>query len=179
MQSMRVQIVNRQTRVPVQASAFRRLAERLAARLERFPGQRWSSLTILVTDNEGIRIAKHRCFGIDVVTDVVAASYAPIPGEESSGWTGEVIVNAEMAGIVARSSGSWSPAKELALYLAHGIDHLLGGRDRTRAGRRAMRRRELRWLRDAAGLGLIDPILRRRRILTTPGCRRKAATHAY
>ncbi|MBQ3810327.1 MAG: hypothetical protein II839_05855, partial [Kiritimatiellae bacterium] len=40
----------------------------------------------------------------------------------------------------------WNADAELALYLAHGFDHLAGSDDATAAGYRAMRRRELRWL---------------------------------
>ena len=38
------------------------------------------------------------------------------------------------------------PARELALYLAHGLDHLAGADDDVPARRRAMRRRETAWL---------------------------------
>ena len=40
------------------------------------------------------------------------------------------------------------PAHELALYIAHGCDHLAGEDDTTPAQRQRMRKRELRWLRE-------------------------------
>ena len=45
--------------------------------------------------------------------------------------------------------------RELALYLAHGCDHLTGADDATPAGRARMRRRELGWLRELALTRLI------------------------
>lgn len=42
----------------------------------------------------------------------------------------------------------WSAGHELALYIAHGLDHLSGADDATYEGYRTMRRRELRWLSD-------------------------------
>jgi len=47
------------------------------------------------------------------------------------------------------------PDRELALYLAHGCDHLAGADDATPRQRAAMRRRELRWLRAAAHADLL------------------------
>lgn len=89
---------------------------------------------------------KAGCFGIRAQTDVVAQSYATVPGV--CGASAEVVLNAERA----RAEGQTRPggaARELALYLAHGLDHLAGSDDRTPALRRAMRRRETRWLDSA------------------------------
>jgi ssRNA-specific RNase YbeY (16S rRNA maturation enzyme) len=120
-------------------------------------------ITFIVTGDAGIKEVKSRCFGIDAVTDVVAAAYEPVPGDEEGGWTAEVVVNAERAAGTPLRSATWSPDKELALYIAHGIDHLCGGRDDTARGRNAMRRRELRWLKAAAAAGLLDGLLATRK----------------
>ena len=40
----------------------------------------------------------------------------------------------------------WGPDYELALYLAHGVDHLTGADDHEDDGFRRMRARELRWV---------------------------------
>ena len=58
----------------------------------------------------------------------------------------EIIVNAERAWLAGSRRRGWSPSRELALYIAHGCDHLNDERDTTPAGRRRMRRRELHWL---------------------------------
>lgn len=89
---------------------------------------------------------KAGCFGVRVQTDVVAQSYAAVPGVCAA--TAELVLNAERARAEGRVRAG-GPARELALYLAHGLDHLAGADDDTPARRRAMRRRETAWL-DAA-----------------------------
>ena len=55
--------------------------------------------------------------------------------------------------LLAQERGlQWGASEELALYLAHGFDHLAGSDDATAAGYRAMRLRELRWLAAASPL---------------------------
>ncbi|MCA9061842.1 MAG: rRNA maturation RNase YbeY [Planctomycetaceae bacterium] len=63
---------------------------------------------------------------------------------------GEVIVSAEMA-IEMASRGSWDPASELTLYIAHGLLHLCGYDDLCPAEKSIMRARESAVL---GGLGL-------------------------
>lgn len=157
---MRIVVVNRQSAARVNMRALRRLASHLAERLTASATQRWAGLTVIVTDDSGILTVKSRCFGKALTTDVVAAAYAPIPGEEPCGWTADVIINAQRASKAARYSATWTPSTELALYLAHGIDHLCGGRDHDVRGRMAMRRRDLRWIKEANLLGLVAPLLR-------------------
>ncbi|MBQ7251301.1 MAG: rRNA maturation RNAse YbeY [Kiritimatiellae bacterium] len=102
----------------------------------------------LVGDRE-MPEAKARVFGLRVQTDVISLRYAPVPGGPPGGEA-EIVVNAERA----RQEGAKRPggeAKEFALYLAHGIDHLTGADDATPPERRRMRRRELRWLGRFAG----------------------------
>jgi len=82
-------------------------------------------------------------------TDVITQRYDPIPGEPG-GLTGELFVNAERAACCAPRRAGWDPDRELALYLAHGFDHLTGADDGTRAERSRMRRRELGWLKRVA-----------------------------
>ena len=68
-----------------------------------------------------------------------------MPGEEP-GVYGELYVNCARALSAAPKRKGWSPAKELLLYVAHGMDHLSGADDHSSRDRAAMRRRELRWL---------------------------------
>jgi ssRNA-specific RNase YbeY (16S rRNA maturation enzyme) len=172
-----IHVVNRQSIAPVNARSLRLLAIHLAAHLDSSATRRWIGLTVIVTDDAGSRTVKTRCFGKAVTTDVVAAAYAPVPGDEPSGWTADVVVNAERAVAVARKSAAWSPARELALYLAHGIDHLCGGRDNTVRGRQTMRSRELRWLRNADRKGLIGPLLSL--VHCNPALNHARKRHAY
>jgi len=54
---------------------------------------------------------------------------------------------------------NWSTAHELALYLAHGIDHLTGATDDSPLARRRMRTREMNWVRSAERRGLLHDLL--------------------
>ncbi|MFM7162713.1 MAG: rRNA maturation RNase YbeY [Planctomycetaceae bacterium] len=72
-----------------------------------------------------------------------AASAQPV---ETIILTGEIVASGEMA--VGRASEfGWSPDRELALYLVHGVLHLCGYDDHTASQRRAMRRAETDVLR--------------------------------
>lgn len=78
-------------------------------------------------------------------TDVVTQAYDSIPPEEP-GLYGELFVNVDQAMRAAPKRKGWSAAKELLLYVAHGMDHLSGADDHGESAYRAMRRRELRWI---------------------------------
>ncbi len=88
--------------------------------------------------------------------------YAALPGAAARP-AAEIVVNVERAmaeGLrQAVRRPAWSPGHELALYVAHGCDHLTGADDNDPAARRRMRRRELRWLRAAAADGARLPTL--------------------
>lgn len=62
-------------------------------------------------------------------------------GAEPAALTGEVVASGEMAVRRATEFG-WSPERELALYLVHGVLHLCGLDDQTTAQRREMRSAE-------------------------------------
>ena len=85
--------------------------------------------------------------GAEGPTDVVTQRYDPMPGE-LPGVYGELYVNAERAIRAAPRRRGWSPARELLLYVAHGMDHLSGADDLDAGGYARMRRRELKWLRE-------------------------------
>ena len=87
--------------------------------------------------------------GAEGPTDVVTQRYDPLPGE-MPGVYGELYVNVERAISAAPHRAGWSAAKELLLYVAHGMDHLSGEDDTTPRGYAAMRRRELGWIRAKA-----------------------------
>ncbi len=85
--------------------------------------------------------------GVEGPTDAITQGYDPMPGEED-GVYGEVYVNCERALKCAPRRRGWSAAKELLLYVAHGIDHLSGADDLSPKDYDRMRRRELKWLRE-------------------------------
>lgn len=79
-------------------------------------------------------------------TDVITQRYDAMPGE-AEGVYGELYVNVERALASAPKRRGWSPAKELLLYVAHGMDHLSGADDLSVVDYNRMRRRELSWLK--------------------------------
>jgi len=116
----------------------------------------WDEVAVVLLDDAATARANARVFGRDRPTDVITQAYRPPPGRAA--WTGEILVNAERAAAFPR------PSAELALYVAHGCDHLCGGRDGSPAARARMLRRERRWLREARLAGLaVDRLLAPRR----------------
>jgi ssRNA-specific RNase YbeY (16S rRNA maturation enzyme) len=149
---MHVTVSNRQRSLKLRATALRRLVRNLmAAGGAGSATPPWERVTLCLVDNAGMRAVHAACYGEDAPTDVIATAYAALPGE-GDGMEAEIVVNAERAAAEgaarprARDGRPWGAAGELALYIAHGCDHLHGGRDATPAGRVRMRRRELRWL---------------------------------
>ena len=90
--------------------------------------------------------ALHRAImGVAGATDVITQAYDAVP-PEAPGLYGELFVNTDQALRAAPRRKGWCPAKELLLYVAHGMDHLSGADDCAEADYNRMRRRELKWL---------------------------------
>ena len=85
--------------------------------------------------------------GAEGPTDVTTQGYDAMPGEPE-GVYGELYVNVDQAVRAAPKRRNWSAAKELLLYVAHGMDHLSGADDLAPEDYVRMRRRELKWLRE-------------------------------
>lgn len=156
---MRISIHNAQRRFKFDIAALRRLIVALAelaqaqsARCHATSGHAsaravpWQEVTIHLLDDEGIAPINAAIMAHDGATDVITQRYEPCPGEPD-GLIGELFVNVERATRAAPRRAGWSADRELALYLAHGCDHLTGADDGTPAERTLMRRRELTWLR--------------------------------
>ena len=116
-------------------------AERSRARV----GDVWHEVVVhLVRD--AVSDELHRAImGVTGATDVITQAYEAIP-PEPPGLLGELFVNVDQARRAAPRRRGWSPAKELLLYVAHGMDHLSGADDHAPDDYRRMRRRELTWL---------------------------------
>ena len=114
-----------------------------------FPPIKIDEISLVVTDNDGIKKINSSYFRKNSITDVISVYYQPVPGYNY--YIGEIIVNAEEA-LCSRYSSktNWSPSKEFALYIAHGFDHICGGEDNTPHKRKVMLSRELQWLLDQA-----------------------------
>jgi rRNA maturation RNase YbeY len=144
---MKTTVRNLQRKHRLNLPAIRRLTGKLAALLEvASPDSVWEEVTLLLTDDEGITQTNRGFFGKDCPTDVISFRSEAIPGEE--GCTGDLIVNVERA--VQEGPYHGGIDEELALYIAHGFDHLSGADDNTPARRVAMRRTEMRQLKELA-----------------------------
>lgn len=112
---------------------------------------------MILTDDAGMTEYNRACFSRNGPTDVISLAYEPLPGE--TGRSAEILVNVERAAQVGPRHGGAD--RELALYLAHGCQHLAGANDDTPARRRRMRRTETRWLATARRLHLLEGWLER------------------
>ena len=115
------------------------------------PVEAWSEVSVVLVDDAGIVPVNRMFLDQARTTDVITFTLAPVPG--GVGTCGEIYINLEKARAEgARRGGA---GDELALYLAHGCDHLAGADDRTIVQRRRMRRRELLWIRRARRAGCL------------------------
>ena len=155
---MNVDITNRQAVCRVSTARVRRLALFFmgeAAVL--MPARHWRDVHVALTSDTEIASVNERFLKHAGATDVISFLYAPVTGG-SEALDAEIVVNVQRALAVGPRFGG--VARELALYIAHGCDHLTDADDRTPKQRMQMRRRELRWLRKADRLGLLNGLLR-------------------
>jgi rRNA maturation RNase YbeY len=142
---MTLTIRNHQRTYPVDAKALSVLANQLATLAQkRTPEELWQEVTIHLLTDETIAPINQAIMQHEGPTDVITQRYDSTPGEPE-GLIGELFINVERACTIPRAKG-WTRQQELALYLAHGFDHLTGADDATPRQRSAMRRRERRWL---------------------------------
>lgn len=126
---------------------MRKLAEFLLNRSGQRAGVEWGDVSVVLVDDRQSQEVNRNHLGHDYATDVISFNFEPIPGDSGTEMNGEIVINVELA---CRLGPTYKGAdRELALYLAHGCDHLSGADDNTPQHRRQMRRRELRWLQDA------------------------------
>lgn len=118
----------------------------------------WGCVSIILLDDAGMGGLNEAVMGLAGATDVVACGYDPLPGEVDR-RDADLAVNVQravlVAGNISRCARGWTADDELALYVAHGCDHLHGADDASDMERRRMRRRELVWLRRARERGLV------------------------
>ena len=128
---------------PALCAAAQFFAERSCARTG---SRKWHEVVVHLVDDAMSEEVHRAIIGVAGVTDVVTQAYDSIPPEEP-GLYGEIFVNVNQALRAAPNRKGWSVAKELLLYVAHGMDHLSGADDHSEEQYRAMRRRELGWNR--------------------------------
>lgn len=125
-------------------AAARLFAGRSSARI----GVPFRAVTIILQDDAFSARTHAAINGAEGPTDVTTQAYGAMP-PEPEGIYGELYVNVDQAVRAAPKRAHWSPAKELLLYVAHGMDHLSGADDLAPADYGRMRRRELGWIREA------------------------------
>ncbi|MDH3345658.1 MAG: rRNA maturation RNase YbeY [Kiritimatiellaceae bacterium] len=150
---MKTTLINNQTVIPLNLNAIRKLNNKLADFLAAAdPDTVWQEVSIVLTDDQNITQTNREFFGKNNPTDVISFRYDPIPGEKNEA-TGDLIINVECA---LREGPKHDGADaELALYIAHGFDHLSGSEDDTPAKRTSMLRTEKKWLAEA----LVEPLI--------------------
>lgn len=169
-------IANRQNRYRPNPEQCRKLLEwflRCSRRVFPQGATPLGEVTVLLVGHKSIAGAHRAVFGKKGSTDVISMVYAPLPGLDVGG-SAELLVNVERAVEEGRkrASEAWGPSHELALYMAHGVDHLTGADDALPADRRRMRSREVRWVRSADRTGLLRGLLRVRVKPNEPGTAR-------
>ena len=108
-------------------------------------GVPFRSVAVVLQDDAASDEVHRAVMGVAGATDVITQRYEAMP-PEPEGVYGELYVNTNRALVAFRKGKGWSAAKELLLYVAHGMDHLSGADDAADADYAAMRRRELRWI---------------------------------
>lgn len=126
---------------------LRRAAGFFASRSSARIGVPFRNVTVVLQDDASSDAAHRAIMDTEGATDVITQGYDAMP-QEPEGVYGELYVNFERALAAAPARRGWSAAKELLLYVAHGMDHLSGADDLDPRERRTMRRRELRWLKE-------------------------------
>lgn len=121
------------------------------------PGFALAELSVALVEDETIAPLNEQFMRHRGPTDVISFQLAPPPGQTS--FAGEIVINVQRA-LEESTRRRGDPARELAWYLAHGIDHLAGATDRTAAQRAAMHKREKRWLNAAAKTGMLKALIR-------------------
>ena len=125
---------------------LRNAAASFAAKSGARIGVPFRAVTVILQDDAFSAEVHEAINGAEGPTDVITQRYDAMPGERE-GIYGELYVNVDQALRVAPKRRGWSPAKELLLYVAHGMDHLSGADDLKPRDYDRMRRRELGWLR--------------------------------
>jgi len=156
---MKIAVTNLQSRHKVNRPGLKQLAAFFMERASRMdPEKTWRECSVVVVGHERMIDLNQTILHHEGTTDVITFAYPTIPGEKP-GWRGEIVVNVEEAADVCkRRRGDIN--RELALYLAHGCQHLGGADDRTAKQRSAMNRRQNRWLREAKQMKLIRQLVK-------------------
>ncbi len=150
-------MINRQKNHPVQLRKLQKLTDWLGGKLAaKTAPELWGEVSVVLVDDEGITQTNREYFGKNRPTDVISFRYDSVPGEEAV-LSGDLLVNLDRA--VQEGTARGDVDHELALYIAHGFDHLSGAEDDTPEKQKKMRATETVWLRKAAEDNLVDGLI--------------------
>lgn len=163
---MKIEINNSQTLYKTDRRKIAKIVEYFLQFTQRLnPDRSWGDISVALVDDRQIGVINKEHLNHVGATDVITFSFDKLPGEDDCG-SGDIVVNVQRAvetgsplTITGDTAATWGASHELALYLAHGCDHLAGEDDATPQERRRMRQRELRWVRKADALQLVDGLI--------------------
>ncbi len=135
---------------PLKKARLQCAANYCAAAAERWsaPEAPWLEVTVHLVHDAISAEVNDAILGHEGPTDVITQRYETFPGE-APGLIGEIYVNLDEAQRISEKLGTTTFEEEVVLYIAHGCDHLTDADDATPEERRAMRRRDLRWMHAA------------------------------
>jgi probable rRNA maturation factor len=136
---VRVTIASPQDAVPIDRRRLRAVARAVLDG----EGVTAARISLAFVDNATIHRLNKQFLGHDEPTDVISF---PLSGPGAKALEGELVIGAEVARARAAELGH-DERHELALYVIHGLLHLCGHDDTTKAAARAMRARERHYLR--------------------------------
>ena len=152
---MKIAINNNQALLKINKSDASSLVTFFMQKASRLlPDRQWADISLVITDNKLMSSVNHEFMDRDMTTDVLSFCFPPMPGTPEL-YSGEIFANAEIAATL-KGDDPAGATRELALYIAHGCDHLMDEDDSDTPSRRRMRNRELRWLKEADKLKLLD-----------------------
>ncbi len=96
-----------------------------------------ADLSIVISDDEDVRILNQRFLGINAPTDVLSFPAGDIDPETGRGYLGDVIISMPRALAQAVQRGHSTEA-ELQVLVVHGVLHLLGYDHATSAEKKRM-----------------------------------------
>jgi probable rRNA maturation factor len=144
---IRVAVASPQDTVVIDRALMRRAACTVLAG----EGIKNAQISLAFVDNLTIQSLNRRYLKHNRVTDVLSF---PLGGANDRILSGEIVIGAEVAAAEANRRGTDLQA-EAVLYVIHGVLHLCGLDDKTRAAAAEMRKRQSHYLRQ---LGLPDAV---------------------
>jgi len=130
-----LRVLNECARYPAPRERLRRVLETVW----RERGRGRVTLNLVLAGDRQVRLLQQRHKGCRDSTDVLAFADGEMDTTTRCRHLGDIVVNVDCARREARERGL-RVRDEVTLYALHGLLHLLGMRDDSRAGRRAMSR---------------------------------------